>query len=100
MNEIPHDLEAIYDDCSSRLKSPEKAIFIRQLLSIAAKFSSVYIILDALDECISETLEDVINLIHLFDDSGIKAFCTFRPILINLGDQLNISTTHSIVAHD
>ena len=63
-------------------------------------FLRVYIMLDALDECTSGTLEDTITLIRRFKDSGIKVFCTFRPILINLGDRLDVQTIHSIDAHD
>ena len=76
------------------------AVFVRQLLSTAAGFSLIYILLDALDECTSGTLDDTINLIRQFKDSGIKVFCTCRPILINLGDRLGVSTIHSISAHD
>lgn len=99
MDLIPRDLESVYDECLSRLKSPEKSIFVRQLLSTAANFSSVYILLDALDECSSATLEDTITLIHRFKDTRIKVFCTFRPNLINLGDRFNVPI-HSIGAHD
>ena len=77
LDTVPRDLEAIYDDCCARFKSPESAVFIRQLLSVATKFSSVYVILDALDESSSTTLEDTIQLIHQFKDSRIKVFCTF-----------------------
>lgn len=56
--------------------------------------------LDGLDECTNETLEDAITFICRFKDSGIKTFCTFRPILINLGDRLGAQTIHSIDAHD
>lgn len=101
LDSIPPELEGVYDDCCSHKKqAPDTAYFTRQLLSTAANFLSVYIILDALDECTSGTFEDTINLIRQFKDSGIKVFCTFRPILINLGNRLDISTIHSIGAHD
>ena len=38
--------------------------------------------------------------IRQFKDAGIKIFCTFPPILINLYDSLGISTIHSISAYD
>lgn len=56
--------------------------------------------LDALDECTHGTLEDIINLICQFQCAGIKVFCTSRPIFVDLRDRLNISTIHSIVAHE
>lgn len=64
-------------------------------------FSSVYVMLDALDECNSETLEDTISLIHQFEKFGIKVFCTFRPIIDFQGvRRLEAQTIHSIEAHD
>ena len=56
--------------------------------------------LDALDECSSGTLEDMLNLINRFKGFGIKVFCTFRPILNNIKDRLDVSKIHSIHAHD
>ena len=55
--------------------------------------------LDALDECGSETLNDIIALIRLFKNSGIKVFCTSRPHLMNLNEQLDTSII-LIDAHD
>jgi hypothetical protein len=100
LDAIPHDIEAVYDESSSRLKRPEKPFLIQQLLSAAAKFSTVYVMMDGLDECTKETLEDTITLIRQFKDSTIKVFSTFRPILINLGDQLDIPVIHSIRGHE
>ena len=95
---IPRDLEAVHDDCCSHFKTPEEVTFIRQLASVAASFASVYIVLDALDECADATLEDLINFIQQMKDSHIKFFCTFRPSVIK--DQLSSSIIHSIHAHD
>ena len=67
---------------------------------MAASLASVHILLDALDECTSRTLEDVIALIHQLKDPNVKWFCTFRPILNDLGERLNILIIHSIDAHD
>jgi len=76
---IPPNLEAIYDDCCSRLKSPEKALFIRPLLSAAGKFSSVYIMLDALDECTSGTLKIRLILFISLKIQGLKFFALSAP---------------------
>jgi hypothetical protein len=100
LDSIPRDLEAAYYEYLSRLKTPDQAFFLRHLLSTAATFSSTYILLDALDECTRQTLDNVVTLIRQFQDVRIKIFCTFRPILVDLGAQLNISTIHTISAHD
>ena len=96
---IARELEASYDAWSVHSKNPDRTIFSRQLLSAAATFSSVYIMLDALDECGSETLDDIVTLIRLLKDSGIKVFCTYRPHL-NLRKRLDTPTIHPIGAHD
>jgi hypothetical protein len=99
LDSIPRELEAHYNECRSRSKSPDKAFFIRQLLSAADNFSTVHIMLDALDECTSGTLDEIVELIHQFKDSRIKVFCTFRPI-INLRDRLDVPDIHTISAQD
>ena len=96
---IPRDVEATYDDCCSRLKQPEKTFFVQQLLSMVARFGSVYVLLDALDECTDATLENIIHLICQLKDSEFKVFCTFRPNIITLSDKLNV-LVHTIHAHD
>lgn len=95
---IPHDLGIVYNDCFSRSKTPEKAMFMRQLFSVASPFASVYIMLHALDERSDATLQDVIHLVCQLKDSAFKVFCIFRPKLITLGDQLNVLLIHSIHA--
>ena len=91
-NLTPPDLESAYDEYCSHHKDPESAIFRQQLLSTSVSFSSVYVMLDALDECGSETLEDIIALIGLLRNSGVKVFCTSRTHLMNLNEQLDTST--------
>lgn len=53
---------------------------------------------DALDECSSGTLANVVALIRGFKDS-VQLFYTSRPNLTNLGYQLDTSTT-LVNAHD
>lgn len=67
---------------------------------MADTLSSVYIMLDALDECSSATLQETITLIRRFKDSRIKVFCTLRPNLIDLGDWLGVPSIHTIRADD
>ena len=97
---VPFSLETVYDDCHSHSRTPDRVVLVQQLLSVAAAFSSVYVMLDALDESSRGTLEDTITLINQFKNSGIKVFCTFRPILDALGDRLGVPIIHSISAYD
>jgi hypothetical protein len=88
---IPHDIESVYDDFDTHHKHPDISIFTRQLLSISSKFSSIYIIIDALDECSSETLNEILTFIQQFKNSGVRVFCTSRRHITNLGDKLETS---------
>jgi hypothetical protein len=87
-NLIPRDLESLYDDCHCHHKNPEISIFTRQLLSISATFSSIYIMLDALDECSSDTLNDIFIIVRELKNSRVKVFCTSRPQILDLEDRL------------
>lgn len=87
-NLIPRGLESLYDDRHHQHKKPEISKFSRQLLSISATFSSVYIMLDALDECSNDTLNDIFILVHELKNSGVKVFCTSRPQILDLEDRL------------
>jgi len=97
---ISRELENVYDDCCSRSKRPDKEFLISQLLSTATRFSSVFFIFDALDECSKETLESMITLICEFKDSAIKMFCTFRPVFTNLANRLGVSDIYTISAQE
>jgi len=97
---IPSDLESHYDDCCSRLKSPDRTIFTQHLFSSITNFSSVYILFDALDECSDKALEEISALIHrLKDRKEVHVFCTSRPH-INVKDALNTHGVHLMYAHD
>jgi hypothetical protein len=96
LDSIPCDLQSVYD--RRHLNILSKVFLVRQLLSTSAIFHSVYIVLDGLDECNSTTFCDMVNLVRLFKESGIKVFCTFGPT-INLGDLLDVPT-YSISAHE
>lgn len=56
--------------------------------------------LDALDECSEESLQNVIDLIRRITTSGVNVFCTSRTHLINLEEQLGNPTMIRIEAHD
>lgn len=44
--------------------------------------------LDALDECSSDTLNDIFIRVHEFKNSGVQVFCTSRPQILDLEDRL------------
>lgn len=73
----------MYDECQSYRKDSDKTLFIRQLLSTSITFAFVYIMLDVLDECETDILDDLIVLIRQLKNSGIKVFYSISLISKN-----------------
>jgi hypothetical protein len=97
---LPRELESAYDEWLSCSKVPDKALWINLIFSVSASCGSVYVVLDALDECSPECLEEVTTLVRLSKESRIKVLCTSRPHLMNLNVQLDTPTIAPIIARD
>jgi len=91
---LPPDLETAYEEWSDRRRMPDATMFSRQLSDACSKFSSAFIILDALDECSGGTLEEIITLANDLSESQAKIFCTSRTHLVNLGERLQTELIH------
>ncbi len=100
MTLVPQALESLYDEFCSQSIIPDTSTFMEQLISTCAHYSSVSIILDALDECGSETLDAVINLIRELSRSSVKIFVTSRPHLSNLPSELEKPLILQVEAQD
>lgn len=97
---IPHDLEGFYDDCNRYSIKPDVSALTYYLISISNHFSSVFVMLDALDECATENYADIINLIRKLRESGLKILCTSRINVPNVRCQLGQPTLVEIKAHE
>lgn len=97
---VPQVLESAYDEFCSQSIIPDTSTFLQQLISTCTHYSSVFIFLDALDECSSDTLDSVINLIRQLSRSGVKTFATSRPHLRNLPVELEKPLILQIEAQD
>jgi hypothetical protein len=97
---IPCEIETLYDECCIRSKMPNVSTFIHQLELVAksADFDSMFLMFDALDECASDILDDVIALIHSLKKLGVKVMCTGRPHLMDLPQQLKTTAILQIYA--
>lgn len=78
---IPDEIRLLYTEYGARKIQPSEDEFSRALLSLIGKFSNVYIVVDALDECNPKTRSRFIEkLLEL--PTNLRLLCTSR----HLGD--------------
>ena len=82
---VPDSIKQLYEVSTKTNTNPERSVLLRQLLSCAERFDTVYVILDALDECDDSQQDDVLNLINiLLSQSQFKIMLSSRPHLQRL----------------
>jgi hypothetical protein len=98
---IPPKIESLYDDCRRKSQVPTSSQLTDQLHEVIAscKASSVFFVLDALDECLDHCNE-IITMISALDKLGVKVFCTSRPHLIDLPKRLGTTAVLEVRAQD
>jgi hypothetical protein len=90
---IPFAIESLYNESIRRGTRPESASLIRLLLLFSERFSSIYVVLDALDECSDHHRMEILKLVYeLSQKSAYKFLISGRPHF-QVGDILsNVST--------
>lgn len=78
VNLIPPKLEELYDESLKRCRVPDVSIFTQQFISASSTFTSIFVLLDALDECVKENFLPLIRLVNQLREAGIKILCTSR----------------------
>lgn len=78
---IPDEIRVLYTQYSSRNTRPSEDEFSRALLSLIGKFSHVYLVVDALDECNPKTRSRFIEKLQELP-TNLRLLCTSR----HLGD--------------
>jgi len=69
----------LYDDCVKRKSAPQVEKVIQIFVASAIYFSSVYVLLDAFDECPPLQQREVVELVRKLNVSPIKILLTSRP---------------------
>jgi hypothetical protein len=95
---VPDDVQVFYDDCSKRSATPGLDAAMRVLSTCLTSFSTVYLVLDALDEYQQNHKGLVTFLGQLKTEKGprFKVLCTSRPHLRHLADDLKSFATFEI----
>jgi len=102
VSELPRDVESLYDDFVRRAAIPDLSCLSRIFISCSSNFSSVYLILDALDECQSKQLKSIVSLLGQLKAAQVtrhKILCTSRPHLEYLCVTLQPVAILDIEAH-
>src|SRR5437762_10258230 len=72
------ELFSLHKTFRARGKKPELRHILEAVLSAAARFSSCFVICDALDECVPEHRGDLLNVISSLQ-TQLKVFTMSRP---------------------
>jgi NACHT domain len=97
LDDVPPQLEALYNKSTK----PDIAACKELLTSCAEKFSSVYAVFDAIDECSNANQKDVVSLFAHLQRSTYRLLISTRPHLLeNLREQLEEIQTLEIYANE
>lgn len=99
---VPESVKSLYDQHKDKRTRPSLEEILKTLHSVTAKYSRVYIIIDALDEC--QVLERcrsrfLSSIFNLQTKTGVKLFATSRPIL-NIEKEFKGCLSLDILASD
>ena len=95
---IPDVVQAFYDDGTRRSATPGLNEVMRVLGACLTSFSTIYLVLDALDEYQHhhEGLLTFVGQLKTENGPRVKTLCTSRPHLRHLADDLKCFTTFEI----
>jgi hypothetical protein len=79
---IPKPLCDLYDQKSRDGREPDLASFVTLLKGCFAEFTTVWILLDAFDECLEHERPTLLNALKELPKSQLKLFMTGRPPLL------------------
>lgn len=79
---LPPDIERLYQSCTENGmgQKPALAALVSSFISCTSQFASVYLLIDAFDECDYEYQEELILLINSFSAvQNLRLLLTSRP---------------------
>ena len=76
---LPPKLESAYDNWIKDSAKPPHDLFSDLLVACSKQFSTVFIVLDAFDECLEDERLEVVKHLEQFSKSGFRQFLTTRP---------------------
>jgi hypothetical protein len=98
---LPKEVEAAYDDCKNRYCTLDFATLSHLFDSCSQRFSSIHLVLDALDEYHHTKIKKLVSfLCHLKDETEcrFKILCTTRAHLRDIAVELKAGDIFDIEA--
>jgi hypothetical protein len=96
--EIPEELESFYKNFTEKTTNPRMEELISVLGPCSRRFSSIYAVFDALDECDDRYKEEILGLFVNLQKRGYKLLISGRPPLDTCACRLNNVSTLEIRA--
>jgi ATP/maltotriose-dependent transcriptional regulator MalT len=90
LDEIPAEVESLYE--KSTWSRPDQTVFSGLLTLLAQKFSSIYVVFDALDECNDGETKDILKLFVKLQQSNFRLLISSRPHFYQLRTELRLET--------
>lgn len=84
-NKLPTMVESAYDkyEKSGQLKRPDADEFAEMLIACSKEFSTVFVVIDAINECGTGEREKLLMHLQRFHESGVRLYITTREHLLN-----------------
>jgi len=100
LDDVPPALVTSYDDHASKGKRLDQSTLLQLLTTHSKKFSTVYAIFDALDECSESYQSDLVTLFGTLQLSGYRLLGSFRPHLSTFQKVLSNSQILEVRANE
>lgn len=99
---FPYEIEAAFEASNNgSTLTPDMSTLTEMFVTACGHFSAVFVMIDALDECNPEQLENVFSLIGAFRAApSVKVFCSSRPHVARISEQFVGDAVLRILAHD
>jgi hypothetical protein len=98
---LPTEIESIYEAAVTRFLRPKTSELVDAFKICAARhFPTTFVVLDGLDEWITNPVEGIISLVQRFTSPSVKVMLTMRPHLSYLQSHFDSITVLSISAKE
>lgn len=97
---VPLELKLLYKEWLADNSRPDCRTITNIFLNAVSRYGSVYVIVDALDECGFDYQDDLFDIVRQFIDSGVRVLVTSGPKLPMLDRYIEGASIREIVAHE
>lgn len=97
---VPPELKLLYKKWLADNSRPDSRTITNIFLDAVNRYVSVYVIVDALDECEFDYQDDLFDIVRQFIDSNVRVLVTSRPHLPVLDRYIDGASIREIVAHE